>query len=176
MLAQRALDAGADPIQVSWQHAITGEIALSQRRFDDAESAFRASEYHIASSFAIYPTLVALVNNLPFRDGLARTAAARGDLRRAVDLYRQLNQPDVTSKWTSVFEPRYTRSAAELAAKPVMRRWAAPSAPAFWRSGKGRRSPAGPFIRVMLPAYSDFRYSTRYVFCRSVSSRLNSAS
>jgi hypothetical protein len=58
----------------------------------------------------------------------------------------------------------------------VMRRWAAPSAPAFWRSGKGRRSAAGPFIRVMLPAYSDFRYSTRYVFCRSVSSRLNSAS
>jgi tetratricopeptide (TPR) repeat protein len=117
MAAQRALDTGGDPIQGSWQHAITGEIALWRRRFDDAESAFRASEYHIASSFAIYPTLVALVNNLPFRDGLARTAAARGDLRRAIDLYRRLNQPDVTSKWTSVFDPRYARSAAELAAK-----------------------------------------------------------
>jgi eukaryotic-like serine/threonine-protein kinase len=117
MAAQRALDTASDPIQVSWQNAITGEIALAQGRFDDAESAFRASEYHIASSFAIYPTLVALVNNLPFRDGLARTAAARGDLRRAVDLYQQLNRPDVTSKWTAVFDPRYTRSAAELAAR-----------------------------------------------------------
>ena len=117
MAVQRGIDTGSDPIQVSWKHALTGEIALAERRFDDAESAFRASEYHIASSFAIYPTLVALVNNLPFRDGLARTAAARGDLRRAVDLYRQLNEPDVTSKWNSVFDPRYARSAAELAAK-----------------------------------------------------------
>ena len=114
MAAQHTLDAGSDPIQISWQHALTGEIALAERRFDDAESAFRASEYHIASSFAIYPTLVALVNNLPFRDGLARTAAARGDLRQAIDLYRQLNRPDVTSAWTSVFDPRYTRSAAQL--------------------------------------------------------------
>jgi tetratricopeptide (TPR) repeat protein len=113
----RMLNAGTDPIQVSWQHAITGEIALAERRFDEAESAFRASEYHIASSFAIYPTLVALANNLPFRDGLARTAVARGDLRRAVDFYRQLNQPGVTSKWYSLFDPRYARAAAELAAR-----------------------------------------------------------
>jgi TolB-like protein/tetratricopeptide (TPR) repeat protein len=117
MAELRALDAGRDPIQASWQQALTGEIALAERRLDDAETAFRASEYYIASSFAIHPSLVALINNLPFRDGLARTAAARGDLRRAVDLYRQLNQPDVTSTWTSVFDPRYTRAAAELAAR-----------------------------------------------------------
>jgi tetratricopeptide (TPR) repeat protein/TolB-like protein len=117
MATLRTLNAGSDPIQVSWQHALTGEMALAERRFDEAESAFRASEYHMASSFAIYPTLVALGNNLPFRDGLARTAAARGDLRRAVDIYRKLNQPDVTSKWYSVFDPRYARAATELAAK-----------------------------------------------------------
>ena len=117
MAELRALDAGSDPIQTSWQQALTGEIALAERRLGDAETAFRASEYYIASSFAIHPSLVALINNLPFRDGLARTAAARGDLQRAIDLYRQLNQPDVTSKWTSVFDPRYTRAAAELAAR-----------------------------------------------------------
>ena len=44
MAALRALDAGGDPIQVSWQHALTGEIALAERRFDEAESAFRASD------------------------------------------------------------------------------------------------------------------------------------
>jgi tetratricopeptide (TPR) repeat protein/TolB-like protein len=117
MATLRTLNAGSDPIQVSWQHALTGEIALAERRFDEAESAFRASEYHIASSFAIYPTLVALANNLPFRDGLARTAKARGDHQRAIDLYRRLNQPDVTSKWYSLFDPRYARAATELAAK-----------------------------------------------------------
>lgn len=116
MATLRTLNAGSDPIQVSWQHALTGEIALAERRFDEAESAFRASEYHIVSSFAIYPTLVALSNNLPSRDGLARTAAARGDLQRAVDLYRQLNQPDVTAKSYSLFDPRYAREAASLAA------------------------------------------------------------
>jgi tetratricopeptide (TPR) repeat protein len=115
LAALRDLNTGGDPIQTSWRHALAGEIALTERRFDEAESSFRASEYHIASSFAIYPTLVALVNNLPFRDGLARTAAARGDFRLAVDLYTRLNQPDVTSKWTSVFDPRYTRAAAQLA-------------------------------------------------------------
>jgi tetratricopeptide (TPR) repeat protein len=121
MATLQTFNAGSDPIQVSWQHALTGEIALAERRFDEAESEFRASEYHIASSFAIYPTLVALANNLPFRDGLARTAAARGDRRRAVDLYRRLNQPDVTSKWYSLFDRRYARAAAELAARSERR-------------------------------------------------------
>jgi hypothetical protein len=69
----------------------------------------------VASSFAIYPALVTIVNNLPVRDGLARTAAARGDLSAAIDLYRRLNQPDVTSTSNAVFEPRYARAAAELA-------------------------------------------------------------
>ena len=117
MATLRTMNDGTDPIQVSWQHALTGEIALAEHRFDEAESAFRASEYHIHSSFAIYPTLVALANNLPIRDGLARTAAARGDHRRAIDLYRRLNQPDVTSPWYSVFDPRYARAAADLAAR-----------------------------------------------------------
>lgn len=115
--AQRRLDAGGDPIQVSLTHALEGEIALADGRLDVAERAFRASEYQINSSFSIYPALVALANNLEFRDGLARAAVRRGDLPRAIDIYRHLNRSDVTSKSNSVFEPRYALAAAELAAR-----------------------------------------------------------
>lgn len=115
--AQRKLDAGADPIQVSLTHALAGEIALAEGRLDDAERAFRASEYQINSSFSIYPALVALANNLEFRDGLARAAVRRGDLPRAIEIYRHLNRSDVTSKSNSVFEPRYALAAAQLAAR-----------------------------------------------------------
>jgi TolB-like protein/Flp pilus assembly protein TadD len=113
--AQRKLDISADRIQGSWQQMLAGEIALSEGRLDEAERAFRAGEYHIASSFAIYPAPVALANNFPFRDGLARSAQARGDFARAIEVYRRLNQPDPTSTWYSVFEPRYALAAANLA-------------------------------------------------------------
>ena len=85
-------------------------------RLGDAEQAFRSAEYLAASSFAIYPAAVALINNLPTRDGLARTALARGDLLAAVELYRRLNEPDITSTCTAVFDPLYSRAAADLAA------------------------------------------------------------
>ena len=58
---------------------------------------------------------MALANNLPFRDGPARTAAARGDLRAAIEIYRRLNQPGITAKWTSVHEPRLVLAVARLA-------------------------------------------------------------
>jgi tetratricopeptide (TPR) repeat protein/tRNA A-37 threonylcarbamoyl transferase component Bud32 len=115
--AQRSLDVAGDPIQGSFRNALAGEIALAEGRLDDAETAFRAAEYHVASSFAIYPALVTVVNNLPVRDGLARTAAARGDLPQAIDAYRRLNQPDVTSTSNAVFEPRYALAAADLASR-----------------------------------------------------------
>jgi hypothetical protein len=115
LAAQGKLNISADRIQGSWQQMLAGEIALSEGRVDEAEQAFRASEYHLASSFAVHTAPVALANNLPFRDGLARTALARGDLARAFDLYRRLNQPDPASAWYSVFEPRYALAAAELA-------------------------------------------------------------
>jgi tetratricopeptide (TPR) repeat protein len=113
---QQKLDVGGDPTQVSWQRALAGEIALAEHRFDDAEAAFRAAEFQPGSSFAIYPAAVALANNLPFRDGLARTARARGDTVRAIDLYRRLNQPDSGSKWMSLYDPRYAQAATELTA------------------------------------------------------------
>jgi tetratricopeptide (TPR) repeat protein len=115
--AERQLDTIGDDIQASWQQGLRGEIALAEGRLDEAEEAFRAAEYPIGSSFAIYPALVVLANNPPFRDGLARTAQARGDLPRALELYRHLNQPDATSTWEAVFEPRYAHAAAQLATR-----------------------------------------------------------
>jgi tetratricopeptide (TPR) repeat protein len=115
--AIRRLNASGDPIQASWQQALAGEIALAEGRLDDAESAFRAAEYQINSSFAIYPAAVTIANNLPFRDGLARTALARGDVPRAINEYRRLNRPDITSKWTSAFEPRFVLAIARIAAR-----------------------------------------------------------
>jgi tetratricopeptide (TPR) repeat protein len=111
----RALNDSGDPIQLSFQRALAGELALAEGRLDEAESGFRDAEYQVASSFAIYPALVTLVNNLPVRDGLARTAAARGDLAQALDLYRRLNSPDVTSKANAVFDPRFASNAADIA-------------------------------------------------------------
>jgi hypothetical protein len=58
--------------------------------------------------------LVALGNNLPFRDGLARVAVAKGDRAGAIEIYRRLNQPDVTAKFTAVFDPRYAQLAEQL--------------------------------------------------------------
>jgi tetratricopeptide (TPR) repeat protein len=115
LAVQRTLDNGADRIMGSWRQLLAGEIALREGRVDDAEQAFRASEYNVASSFAVHTAPVVLANNLPFRDGMARVALARGDLVRASDLYRRLNQPDPASPWYSVFEPRYALAAADVA-------------------------------------------------------------
>jgi TolB-like protein/Tfp pilus assembly protein PilF len=114
LAAQRKLDISGDRIQGSWQQMLAGEIALAEGRLDDAERAFQAAEYHIASSFAIHPAAVALANNLPSRDGLARTALARGDRPRALDLYRRLNEPNPSSKWYSVFDPRFSARLSAL--------------------------------------------------------------
>jgi TolB-like protein/predicted Zn-dependent protease len=114
LAAQQAL-AHDDPMQASWQQGLIGEIALAEGRLDDAERAFRAAEFQIPESFSVYPTITVLANNIPCRDGLARTAVARGDLSSAIAEYRRLNTPDVTSKWHAIFEPRYAWAAAELA-------------------------------------------------------------
>jgi tetratricopeptide (TPR) repeat protein/TolB-like protein len=112
-----ALNNNGDPIQTSGQQRLAGELALVDGRFDDAEASFRASEHRIDSSFSIYPVLVMLVNNAPFRDGLARATAGRGDIAGAIELYRKLNQPGATSTWPSVIEPRFVLAVARLAEK-----------------------------------------------------------
>ena len=91
--------------------------ALSQGDLARAESGFQAAQYQIASSFSVETTLVSLGNNLPFRDGLARVKAARGQLTEAMAIYRRLNRPDITSTWISMLEPRFVLAVARLAAR-----------------------------------------------------------
>jgi tetratricopeptide (TPR) repeat protein/TolB-like protein len=114
LATMRDLDVNHDPFQQSWQRGLVGEIALQAGDIDEAERAFHDSEYQSASSFSIYPALVMLANNLPFRDGLARTALARRDASQAAAEYRRINRPDVTLKWNSVFDARHARLAANL--------------------------------------------------------------
>jgi tetratricopeptide (TPR) repeat protein len=40
--------------------------------------------------------------------------AARGDLKGAIDIYRQLITPDISQKWTTMLEPRFVLELAKL--------------------------------------------------------------
>ena len=61
-----------------------------------------------------FPAASLFANNLPLRDGLARIKKAQGDLRGAIRIYRELNTPGMSSKWTAWFEPRYVLETARL--------------------------------------------------------------
>jgi tetratricopeptide (TPR) repeat protein len=60
------------------------------------------------------PIVSILCNNLPFRDGLARVKAARGDLAGAIEIYRRLLTVDISQKWIALLEPRYVLELARL--------------------------------------------------------------
>ncbi|OFW07926.1 MAG: hypothetical protein A3H96_24070 [Acidobacteria bacterium RIFCSPLOWO2_02_FULL_67_36] len=95
--------------------SIEGEIALAGGDLSTAETAFTAGEPRIKMEFnlsALPPTI--LSNYSPSRDGLARVKKARGDLRGAIEIYRKLLVPDISSKWTAVLEPRYVLELARL--------------------------------------------------------------
>jgi tetratricopeptide (TPR) repeat protein len=111
-----AASVSSDRVEAAWQHALAGEVALLGRDYATAEREFRASEYGMPPNFGTNMAFVALINNLPFRDGLARVVAAQGDREAAIDHYRRLNKPDVAAKWTSILEPRFVLAMARLAA------------------------------------------------------------
>jgi tetratricopeptide (TPR) repeat protein len=58
-----------------------------------------------------------LANDLVFRDGLARVARARGDLRGAIEIYRRLLLQGPDQNWVALFEPRYVLARARLLEK-----------------------------------------------------------
>jgi tetratricopeptide (TPR) repeat protein len=96
-----------------WSHALEGEIALAAGDLDSAEVAFYAGEPKLKEYVNFYPYGIC-ANALPSRDGLARVKKARGDLDGAIDIYRELNIPGMSNKWTGALEPRYVLEVARL--------------------------------------------------------------
>ncbi len=62
------------------------------------------------------PWGIVFTNHLPFRDWPARINNARGDTAGAIEAYRKLLTPDISSKWTTALEPRFVLELARLLA------------------------------------------------------------
>jgi eukaryotic-like serine/threonine-protein kinase len=101
-----------------WYRTLQGEFALANGELDNAAAAFAAGEPHvrIPMQWGVGSLSIA-ANSLLYRDGLARTAKARGDVRRAIQLYRELLTYGPQSKFVAVFEPRYLLELARLLEK-----------------------------------------------------------
>jgi eukaryotic-like serine/threonine-protein kinase len=97
-----------------WRYALEGEIALSAADFTRATAAFERSEPPRKQFVTSLVEGSVLANDLVFRDGLARVAVARWDLRGAIDIYRRLLTYGPEQKWVAVFEPRYVLELARL--------------------------------------------------------------
>ena len=63
------------------------------------------------------PWGIVFANHLPFRDWPARIKNARGNTIGAIEAYRKLLTPDISSKWTTVLEPRFVLELARLLAE-----------------------------------------------------------
>jgi tetratricopeptide (TPR) repeat protein len=101
-----------------WYQTLEGELALAGGDLERASPAFAAAEPARRKPMrwsAGTPTILA--NSLPFRDGAARVAIARGDLRRAIGTYRRLLAYDANAKFIAVVEPRYVLALARLLEK-----------------------------------------------------------
>jgi tetratricopeptide (TPR) repeat protein len=100
----------------NWLHqALRGEIALAtgdlvaaENAFADGEPTFKMWFNNGTSARSVF------LNNLPFRDGLARVKKAQGDLAGAIRTYRELLTTDMSSKWIAMLEPRYVLELARL--------------------------------------------------------------
>jgi tetratricopeptide (TPR) repeat protein/predicted Ser/Thr protein kinase len=96
-------------------HTLAGEIALAAGDLAAAEAHFSDAEPEVKAIFSISIVAANLFrNNLPFRGGLARVKKAQGDLAGAIEIYRNLNTPDISNKWTAMLEPRYVLEVARL--------------------------------------------------------------
>ena len=103
------------PADTWYRQALAGEISLASGNPDDAEIAFARGEPErkMWSNFNQMGKTT-FANGLPFRDGLARAAAARGDKAEAIARYQALLTADEESRWTAFLEPRYVLQLARL--------------------------------------------------------------
>jgi len=101
-----------------WYATLEGEIALAAGDLRAAEAAFAAGEPVVKMPFSVggpAGIVETILNNcLISRDGRARVKKAQGDLRGAIDIYRDLLTPGMSSKWTAWLEPRYVLELARL--------------------------------------------------------------
>ena len=98
-----------------WHRTLEGEVALAGGDYRSAAATFSDGQPPGKMWFnAFHSSLSILANNLLFRDGPARVAKARGDLRGAVQIYRQLLTYGPEAKFVAVFEPRYVLEIARL--------------------------------------------------------------
>ncbi|MEE9234715.1 MAG: tetratricopeptide repeat protein, partial [Candidatus Acidoferrales bacterium] len=115
--ASKLYDAGKE-WQNWWYHCLEGEIALAAGDLAAAEAAFSAGEPDLKMWFGIVnPWRSLFANQLPFRDWRARVKQARGDTTGAIEAYRKLLTPDISSKWTTALEPRFVLELARLLAE-----------------------------------------------------------
>jgi serine/threonine protein kinase/tetratricopeptide (TPR) repeat protein/TolB-like protein len=115
--ARKLYDTG-DEAQNWWYHCLEGEIALATGDLAAAEAAFSAGEPELKMAFNnSNPWGIVFANHLPFRDWPARIKNARGDTTGAIEAYRKLLTPDISSKWTTALEPRYVLELARLYAE-----------------------------------------------------------
>jgi tetratricopeptide (TPR) repeat protein len=99
----------------SYLPILQGEIALAAGDLTAAESAFLDAEPESKMMFNLGAgTQNIFFNNNPFVDGPARVKRARGDLAGAIKIYRKLTTPDISSKYTSMLEPRFVLELARL--------------------------------------------------------------
>jgi len=97
-----------------WYDMLEGEVALVAGELERAATAFARAEPARKRFFGMLVEGSVLANDLVFRDGLARVAKARGDLRGAVEVYRRLLTFGPEQKWVAAFEPRYVLEMARL--------------------------------------------------------------
>ena len=115
--SQRRLYQAVARTDAWWQDMLVGEIALAAGDVDRAEAAFSRGGPTRRRFFSRLAEGSVLSNDLVFRDGRARVAKARGDLRGAIDVYQRLLTYGPDSKWVALFEPRYVLEMARLHAR-----------------------------------------------------------
>jgi tetratricopeptide (TPR) repeat protein/TolB-like protein len=113
-LQRQLYEEDPSPQEKWWYHALEGEIAWAAGDLVEAEAAFRAGEPELKMPKQTPLFLVHMVWSCLSRDGLARVKTAQGDYDAAIEIYRDLITPSITSKWVAPLEPRFVLELARL--------------------------------------------------------------
>jgi tetratricopeptide (TPR) repeat protein len=97
-----------------WEHLLAGEIALAEGDLATASAEWVRARPVRRAFFSRLAEGSVLSNDLVFRDGAARLARARGDIRGAIVEYRRLLTHGPDQPWVALFEPRYVLELGRL--------------------------------------------------------------